>query len=33
MDVRSLNTSIPNKEGITSVKRKYDHYPKKDHTY
>ena len=29
MNVKSLNTSIPNNEGITSVKKKYDHYPKK----
>ena len=33
MDVKSLYTSIPNNEGIASVKKKYDHYPKKDHTY
>ena len=27
MDVKSLYTSIPNNEGIASVKKKYDHYP------
>ena len=29
MDVKSLYTSIPNNEGIASVKKKYDHYPNK----
>ena len=29
MDVKSLYTSIPNNEGIASLKKKYDHYPKK----
>ena len=29
MDVKSLCTSIPNNEGITSAKKKYDHYPNK----
>ena len=29
MDVKSLYTSIPNNKGILSVKKKYDHYPKK----
>ena len=29
MDVNSLYTSIPNNEGIASVKKKYDHYPNK----
>ena len=29
MDVKSLYTSIPNNEGIASMKNKYDHYPKK----
>ena len=29
MDVKSRYTSIPNNEGIPSVKKKYDHYPKK----
>ena len=29
MDVKSLYTSIANNEGIASVKKKYDHYPKK----
>ena len=29
MDVKWLYTSIPNNEGIASVKKKYDHYPKK----
>ena len=33
MDVKSLYTSIPNNEGIASVKKKYYHYPKKDHIY
>ena len=28
-DVKSLYTSIPDNEGIASVKKKYDHYPKK----
>ena len=28
-DVKSLYTSIPNNEGIASLKKKYDHYPKK----
>ena len=29
MDAMSLYTSIPNNEGIASVKKKYDHYPNK----
>ena len=29
MDLKSLHTSIPNNEGIASVKKKYDHYPNK----
>ena len=29
MDVKSLYTSIPNKEGITSAQKKYDRYLKK----
>ena len=29
MDFKSLYTSILNNEGIVSVKKKYDHYPKK----
>ena len=29
MDVMSLYTSIPNNEGIASMKNKYDHYVKK----
>ena len=29
MEVKSLYTSIPNNEGIASVKTKYDHYPNK----
>ena len=29
MDIKSLYTSIPNNEGIASVKKKYDHYPEK----
>ena len=27
MDVKSLYTSIPNNEGIASVRKNYDHYP------
>ena len=29
IDVKSLYTSIHSNEGIASVKKKYDHYPKK----
>ena len=29
MNVKSLYTSIPNNEGIASVKKKHDHYPNK----
>ena len=29
MDVKSLYTSIPNNRAIASVKKKYDHYPKR----
>ena len=29
MDAKSLYTNIPNNEGIASMKKKYDHYPKK----
>ena len=29
IDVKPLYTSIPNNEGIASVKKKYDHYPNK----
>ena len=28
MDVKPVYTSITNNEGIASVKKKYDHYPK-----
>ena len=29
MDVKSLHTNIPINKGIASVKKKFDHYPKK----
>ena len=29
MDVKSLNTSIPNSKGIAAVKNAYNNYPKK----
>ena len=29
IDVKLLYTSVPNNEGIASMKKKYDHYPKK----
>ena len=29
MDVKLLFASIPNNEGIASLKKKYDHYPNK----
>ena len=30
MDIKSLYTTIPNNDGIASVKKKYDHYPPKN---
>ena len=29
MDAKSLYISFPNNEGIASLKKKYDHFPKK----
>ena len=31
MDIKSLNTGIPNNKWITSVKKKYDHFPRKSY--